>query len=61
MVPTRIGKSCLSHNAILLGIQFNYLDQFTGGGGRYFTRQEEISEIVSVAPTFNCLKVFFKA
>ena len=48
MVPTRIYKSCLLHNAILLGIQFNYLDQFfTGGGGTYFMGEEEISDIVS--------------
>ena len=35
------------HNAILLAIQFNYLDQFTGGGGGFFMGKEEISESVS--------------
>ena len=47
MVPTRIDKSCLLHNAILLGIQFNYLAQFTGGGDTYFMGEDEISDIVS--------------
>ena len=46
MVPTRIDKSWTLHNAILLGIQFNYLDQFTGGGGRYFSKTKEISQSV---------------
>ena len=44
MVPTRIDTSCLLHNSILLGIQFNHLDQFTGGDGGYFMGREEISE-----------------
>ena len=46
MVPTRIHKSCLLHNAVLLGIQFNYLDQFTGDSGRYFMEKRKYQRLL---------------